>query len=180
MVRVSRKQIHAHLQQGDTAATKNEKGKALEGLICYLFETIPGITLKECNSMNTFESEEIDIVFWNDYDPQGLPSPAFPYVIFVECKNWSKKVSSSEVSWFDKKLQDRALTFGVLVAAHGITGEPEDLTRAHYIVSTALRERRRIIVITREDIENITDSIQLVKLFKKRLCELIVHQTCLS
>jgi len=52
MVRVSRKQIHAHLQQGDTAATKNEKGKALEGLICYLFETIPGITLRDFRKLN--------------------------------------------------------------------------------------------------------------------------------
>jgi len=68
---------------------------------------------------------------WNEFFSGGLPSPAFPPYILVECKNWSEKVSSNEVSWFDTKLRDRGLFLGILIATCGITGDPQRLTDAH-------------------------------------------------
>ncbi len=58
--------ILEHLQIGANGATNQIKGKAFENLAAYLFETIPGVPMVSRNTYNTFESEEIDIAFWND------------------------------------------------------------------------------------------------------------------
>jgi hypothetical protein len=57
---------------------------------------------------------------------EGL-NPAFPPWILVECKNWSTKVDSMNINWFDHKLQSRGLSLGILIAAQGITGDPRGL-----------------------------------------------------
>src|SRR5437762_7388870 len=113
-------EIQRRLQQCENTLTHYHKGKTLEDFICFLFEAVPGITAKR-NKKNVFETEEVDIFLWNEFSPGGLPSPAFPPWILIECKNWSQKVSSSEVSWFDTKLRDRGLSLGILVATQGIT-----------------------------------------------------------
>lgn len=179
MIQTFRAEVQRYLLQCDAASTMPQKGKAFEDLMCYLFETIPGITMARRNRKNVFNTEEIDILLWNEFITNGLPSPAFPPFILVECKNWSEKVGSIEVSWFDSKLRNRGLSFGILVAANGITGEPQHLTDAHSIVSKALFEQRRIIVITRSEIEDLTNSNDLVRLIRDKLCDLILTQSCL-
>ncbi len=169
--------IRRQLQQCDNATTHYHKGKTLEDLICFLFEAIPGITAKR-NKKSIFETEEIDIFLWNNFSPGGLPSPAFPSWILIECKNWSQKVSSSEVSWFDTKLRDRGLQLGILIATQGITGDPQRLTDAHFIVAKALSEQRKIIVITRDDIECLASGSDLVGLLIDKLSNLFLNMTC--
>src|SRR5712691_3088596 len=120
-------EIQKRLQLCDRATTKYHKGKALEDLICFLFEAVPGILTRR-NKKNIFETEEVDVFLWNEFFSGGLPSPAFPPYMLVECKNWSEKVSSNEVSWFDTKLRDRGLFLGILIATCGITGDPQRLT----------------------------------------------------
>lgn len=175
MARVSQARIVRFLARGDNGRTMTERGRALEGLICYLFASVPGISVTMRNRLNTFETEEIDVALWNDRDPQGLFF--LPHLILVECKNWSAPLSSVEVSWFDVKLRNRGLAFGVLVAANGISGNAEDRTAAHSIIAGALREQRQIVVITRQEIEGIKDSAQIVRLVKEKLCELAVTGT---
>ena len=175
MARVSQAGIQRFLERGDNGQTTTERGRALESLICYLFGKMPGISVTRRNWLDTFKSEEIDVAFWNDRNPRGLFF--LPYIILVECKNWSVPVSSAEVSWFDAKLRNRGLTFGVLVAAKGISGSAESRTAAHSIVAAALREQRQIVVITRQEIEAIRDTTQIVRLLKEKLCELAVAGT---
>ena len=171
-------EIRRQLQQCDSTATNYHKGKALEDLICFLFEAVPGITMIRRNKKNIFETEEVDVLLWNDFFPDGLPSPAFPSHILVECKNWSEKVGSIEVNWIDSKLRHKGLSLGILVATHGITGDPQRLTDAHFIVATALFEHRKIVLITREDMEGITSGSDLVRLLKEKVSDLILTQTC--
>lgn len=175
MARVSRPKILHFLELCENGQTTTEQGRALENLICYLFQKIPGISITSRNSMNISSSEEIDVAFWNEKVRHGLFF--LPEVILVECKNWSRPVSSIEVSWFDTKLRTRGLTHGVLIAANGITGNPNDLTSAHSIVAAALRDARRIIILTRQEIEVINDTAQLIRLFKEKLCKLAVTGT---
>ena len=175
MARISQRRISQFLQIGEYGTTTTDKGRALEDLVCYLFEKIPGISVTERNRMNVFDTEEIDVAFWNDKDHSGLSFA--PNILLVECKNWSAPVSSIEVSWFDTKLRSRGLYFGILIAANGITGNTEQLTAAHSIVAAAQREQRRIVIITREEIESFTNTAQLVMLFKRKLCELAVYGT---
>jgi len=166
-----------YLLIGDNASTTAEKGRAFEDLICYIFGKIPGISVSRRNTLNRSHSEEIDVAFWNKQNQSGFYF--LQNILLVECKNWSHPLGSTEVSWFDTKLRRRAQPFGILVAANGITGNAVDKTAAHNIISTALAEGRQCVVITRQEIENLTLSSELVLLIQTKLCELVVSGTIL-
>ena len=175
MASLSRKRIRDCLDNARDGLSTSEQGKALEDLICYIFGKVPGIEITQRNRLNAFHSEEIDVALWNNQHPQHF---AFlPNIILVESKNWSQPVGSSEVSWFDRKLQSRGLNFGILVAFRGITGSADDLTSAHKIIADSLRDQRRIVVLTVENFESLSDTSQLVVLMKQKLCELAVNGT---
>jgi len=171
----SKRTIRGYFARADRATTTSSKGKALEDLICYLFEKVPGLSITQRNVTNRFESEEIDVAFFNDQHPAGLK--AFDPVILVECKNWSSPVGSTEVVRFKDKIESRALNFGILIAANGITGSAEDGKHAHDIVSKALARGIRLVVLTREEIEALRTSKELVTLLKTKVCQLIVSGT---
>ncbi|MEQ1772295.1 MAG: restriction endonuclease, partial [Burkholderiales bacterium] len=133
MAAISQVTVGGYVQAGANGATTVDKGRALEDLICYVFSQVPGISITKRNEMNVFHTEEIDVALWNDCEADGLFF--LPNIILVECKNWSNSVGSSEVNWFDTKLRNRGLNFGVLVATNGITGDANDLTAAHSIVA---------------------------------------------
>ncbi len=98
-------------------------------------------------------------------------------LILVECKNWTSPVGSMDISWFLIKIRHRSLDFGILIAANGITGSNEDKKQAHDVVSKALADGIRMIVITRAEIESLLDTRDLVNMVKRKLCELIVSGT---
>jgi hypothetical protein len=177
MAALSSEQIRAFFEQGDRAPTRAEQGRALEDLACYVFGLVPGISVTMRNALNVFDSEEIDVAFWNELDPRGLPF--LPRILLVECKNWSRPVGSDEVAWFDRKLEARGLSFGILVAARGITGEPVGRTAAHQIVAQALRDQRQIIIFGRDELQGMTNTDELIQSTKEKLCELVVTGTAL-
>ncbi len=176
MAKYSRTIIRKYFRvSDDPRATTSEKGKALEDLTCYLFGKIRGISVSQRNALNTFDSEELDIDFWNEQHVLGLRS--FNAIILIECKNWSNPVDSSEITAFIAKIQNRALDFGILVAANGITGHARDVRQAHDIVSKALMRGVRLVVITRQEIEALRSSDELVTLLKEKVCQLVVSGT---
>ncbi len=177
MPEFSRAAVQRYWEASDRAQTTAEKGKALEDLICYLFESLPDITFSKRNALNAFASEEIDVAVWNQGSRQGLGF--LPEIILIECKNWSKPVGSEEVNWFDSKLKRRSQTFGILVAANGITGDPQRISAAHEIVRVALSEGRRLVVITRAEIDRLEAPNDLVRLLQEKLLELVVSGTLL-
>jgi Restriction endonuclease len=175
MVSISQTAVVAYFDAGVNGATTAERGRALEDLICYCFTQVPGISITRRNEMNAFNTEEIDVALWNDGHSDGFFF--LPNIILIECKNWSVAVGSAEVSWFDTKLRNRGLNFGVLVATNGITGDRIELTAAHSVVAAALRESRRLVVIRRDELIALTDSSELVHLIKEKLCDLAVAGT---
>lgn len=167
--------IQAHLAAVDHANTNDAKGKALEDLACYLFALVPGVSITERNPLNAFATEEIDIALWNEQDPAGLKS--FNSVILVECKAWSKPVGSEQVAWFLKKIEHRGLDFGLLLAMSGVTGDAQDKGQAHYEVAMALPKKIRIIVMTREEIEALSTTDELVTQIRRKVCQLAIAGT---
>jgi Restriction endonuclease len=152
-----------------------EKGRALEDLACYIFEKVPGISIAKRNALNDFSSEEIDVAFWNKKVKRGFYF--LDDVVIVECKNWSSPLGSAEVNWFDTKIKHRGLSFGILIAANGITGNPADRTAAHQVIATAQVEKRRMVVITSGEIRDLESSDDLVLIVQEKLCELAVSGT---
>jgi Restriction endonuclease len=175
MTAIDSEHIAALLAFGDKATTPAERGRALEDLIVYLFELVPGISVTARNELNAFGAEEIDVAFWNDGDPSGLR--LFDHIILVECKNWSSPVGYPELAVFLDKLQSRGRPQGILIAAAGITGNPRDLTNAHSVLARALSQGKEIIVLTRYEIEQFTDTLQLVRLLKQKRAQLAVSGT---
>jgi hypothetical protein len=167
--------IKGCFQLANTAPTAAAKGKALEDVACYVFGMIPGLELSERNKKNVYDTEEIDVAFWNEQHPAGLKNLNF--IILVECKNWSSPVGSSEVSWFITKIQDRGLDFGILLAANGVTGSAAEKDAAHDVVSKALARGTRVILFTRDEIERLVTSEELVIGIKRKLCQLTVMGT---
>jgi hypothetical protein len=165
-------EVNRFFSVSDNATTAFEKGRALEDLTCYLFELIPGIKVSKRDQMNVAHTEEIDIAFWNDRLPEGL---AFlPYIIIVECKNHTRAVDTRDVSYFITKIRNRGFDFGILVATNGITGSSQELNDAHSQISSALKDKIHIIVMTRDEIERLANSEDLIGLIKEKLCELAV------
>ena len=172
---IDRAIVQAHLDQGRNRQTTAQQGRALEDLICYVLGCVPGIAITHRNEMNVFQTEEIDVAVWNDALGDGLFF--LPNIVLVECKNWSARVGSAELSWFDAKLRTRGLTFGILVTTLGITGQAADLTAAHAVIAAALRDGRRLIVISTDELLAVGSAEALVHLIKLKLCDLAVKGT---
>lgn len=172
---LSSRKMKALLQLAHNGTTTTAKGRSLVDLLCYVFGKVPGIAITHRDQLNTFHSEEIDIALWNERLSGALDF--LPNIILIEAKNWSNAVGSSEVAWFDRKLQSRGLDFGVLVAINGITGNAVDRTAAHEVIAACLREQRRLVVITGDDLSTLRTTDKLVTLIKIKLCELAVTGT---
>jgi hypothetical protein len=167
--------VQAYIDAGRNGPTTVEQGRALEELICYVLGQVPGVSITHRNELNAFETEEIDVAVWNDGAADGFFF--LPNIILVECKNWSNRVGSSEINWFDAKLRNRGLAFGILVTTLGITGQAADVTAAHAIVAAALRDGRRLVVLTTDELLAINSTEELVRLIKLKLCDLAVKGT---
>jgi hypothetical protein len=163
--------IRGYLAVVDNPPNNAAKGKAFEDLACYLLDGIPGIKITARNEMNTFATEEIDVACKNDNHPAGLGGlDAF---FLVECKGWTDAVTSEQVSWFLTKVRHRGLRFGVLIAANGITGEPEHLSRAHFLVNMEMAQfGTRMVIVTRQEIEQLTSGERFAELIVEKVCRL--------
>lgn len=175
MAAISAEILQGFIETGRNAATTAEQGRALEDLISYVLGLIPGVAITHRNELNAFDTEEIDVAIWNDAPDEGLFF--LPHIILVECKNWFKAVGSEEVNWFDTKLRNRGLSFGILITTRGITGNAADITAAHQIVATALKEQRKLIIITTDELLALQDTDALIRLIKTKLCDLAVKGT---
>lgn len=110
------------LDQARAATNSAGKGALLEAAFEALVRAEEGrLEVIEKNLRN--RDEELDLVVANQLpDPfwTALGSP----LIFVECKNWSKKVDVNEARVFETKIADHGslCKVGIFVALGGITG----------------------------------------------------------
>jgi hypothetical protein len=164
--------IQRYLDLGRNSATAAQRGRAMEDMICYVLGLVPGVAITHRNEKNAFLTEEIDVAVWNDAVADGFFF--LPNIVLVECKNWSTRVGSAELSWFDAKLRSRGLLYGILVTTIGLTGQSADTTAAHSVLAGALRDGRRLIVITTDELLASGSTEALVHLVKRKLCDLVL------
>jgi hypothetical protein len=173
--RIARKPLHAAITRVMEAVGPVDKGRALEDFLCYLFPLVPGIEIAQRNALNAFATEEVDVALWNNRNGRGFYF--LPNLLLVECKNWRHACGSQEVAYFVNRLRHRGCDHGILLAVNGVTGIPEDLTRAHFEIATALADGVRVVVLTLGDIESLRSTEELVDLLKRKLCQLVVSGT---
>lgn len=148
-----------------TAGNTDAQGKAYEALAVYLFESVAGC-LVEHNVTSVFGTEQIDVAVGNGRHQDGLA--LLPSVILVECKDWEQPVDSKTVGYFLNILTGRSVEVGILIAANGITGKREELTRAHALGITALARGIKLLVVTTEEIRVLACSADFVELLHRR------------
>lgn len=173
MIPYDKEKIRKYIENSEKTSTKQEKGKLYEDLACYIFEMIPGVVIAKRNSMNQYNTEEVDVSIWNDKFSDGLHF--LNNIFLVECKNWSNPVKSVDVNWFATKVEDRGLDFGILVAAHGITKENDEVKRAQSILTGYLRKHIQIIVLEKDEILALDTTDDIILLIKNKICELVVN-----
>jgi hypothetical protein len=176
MPRYLQRKIRTLLQESDDAPTSDEKGEKLEELTRYLFEKIPGVSFHGKNILDENRAHELDVVFWNATNQSEIGF--LDLVLIVECKNTGSPVSSSSVGWFVRKLQDRGVNSAILVALNGITGVADGSSNAYSEVLSALvRDKIKILVVTREEMLAFTHTDDLVELLKKKMMALTLYKT---
>lgn len=174
MPSLSPKLIARAFLDGDHASTAHARGAALEKLLIHLFEKIPGVRLVERDVRVAGGSEEIDLVFWNDRIPAGLPF--LPNLLFFECKNWTHPVDSASVVHFINKIRTRHVEFGFLVASNGITGDETMLTAARQHVYNALvADNIKILLVDRLELCGLTHTKWLIALLQNKIAQVILR-----
>lgn len=146
----------------------------LEDLIAAVFTAIPGVEVRARNARSVFDNEELDLVMTNSREEGGLPMVG-PF-LSVECKNWSRPVGSTELSWFATKLRRSNQELGVLVAANGVTGTQAGLTAAHFEAATALAEGQQILILGLSELGWMKSGEQLAELLIEKLSRLIARR----
>jgi hypothetical protein len=171
---ISHRRVHEAFARGDGAPTPYEKGQALEDLLAYAFQKYQGVRLVDRNVHVANGSEEIDLVFWNDRLPRGLPF--LSNVLMFECKNWTAAVGSDAVVYFANKIRTRHLEYGFLIAANGVTGDADDLTAAHqHLHNFLVQDNTKIIIIDRAELCGMRSTQELAALIQKKIARIILR-----
>jgi hypothetical protein len=171
---ISTRRVNQAFIEGDAALTAHAKGQALEDLLVYAFEKYPGLRLIERDVRVAAGSEEIDLVFWNERRPNGLPF--LPHILMFECKNWAQPVDSAAVVYYANKIHTRHLEYGFLIAANGVTGDEQDLRASRqHLHNSLIQDNVKIIVINRGELCGLKSTQQLTALIQQKIAQIILR-----
>jgi hypothetical protein len=123
-----------------------EKGRKLEDLATYLFLLIPGLVPRR-NILDETLASETDIVIRNLTPNSTVISDLLGRHFLVECKNWARPVSVQQVGYFLYRIRLTHASFGIMFAAHGITGNQAEETAAHSLIRKAFHEDGTVCIV---------------------------------
>jgi hypothetical protein len=149
--RAARGEARQLMQQLDTERSADMKGRVLEELMAVIFQSHPDLIVSQRRLR--LGDQEIDLVVDNHADHrlwEKLESPFF----LVECKNWASSVGTNEIRDFETKVRDHQpyARLGILVAIGGFSRE------ARTALARASREPYQLVLVRREDIEQLIDT----------------------
>lgn len=140
----------------EQAASNDEKGKSLEALARFLFDSVPSLNCKYPNLQT--RSSEIDLVI--EYDRSVGHIPLFEELgryCLVECKNWGKPVGVGPVRDFMGKLDKCKTRLGIIFSKSGVTGVDSGADALREIQSRFDRDGVFLLVFSLEDLRSIKD-----------------------
>jgi hypothetical protein len=144
------------IESVERTETNEEKGKSLEALARFLFDSVPPLRCKYSNLQT--RSSEIDLVI--EYDRSKGTLPLFEELgryCLVECKNWSKPVGVAPVRDFMGKLDKCKTKLGVIFSKNGVTGVDAGADALREIQSRFDRDGLFLLVFSLEDLRGIRD-----------------------
>lgn len=138
--------------------SKGEKGKKLEELSTILFQKSAGSLLDVYRNCRT-STNEIDLLIrWTERARLSGVQAAFPCFgdsFLCECKNYDGPVNVTYVGKFSSLMSAANTNFGIMILWEGITGRNKWSDSQGLIKKIALREKRYIIVLDKDDLEKI-------------------------
>jgi len=129
----------------------------------------------ERDTLNPYESEEIDVVAWNERDPRGFNF--LPTTIVVEAKSWTNPVGAPALTEFVYKLEQRSQKYGFFIALNGITGTPSEKNAARDRIRSALQKDIHVIVVKGSDLGSFRSGEDFVRFVKVQLCRIAASGT---
>ncbi|TET06329.1 MAG: hypothetical protein E3J86_15075 [Candidatus Thorarchaeota archaeon] len=155
-------ELESLLIAAKNATSTDTKGKTLEKLAEYVFNSVEGFSVLP--SVRTSTGELDRIVRVERYDDPFILSIGAHFII--EAKNWKTPVSAKDVALFSTKLQKHQCKFGVLVAMNGITGEGK--RDAQGIIYDSFKDGITIVVIAEDDIKQIVEGKDLIEILREK------------
>lgn len=138
--------------------SKGEKGKKLEELSTILFQKSAGSLLDVYRNCRT-STNEIDLLIrWTERARLSGVQAAFPCFgdsFLCECKNYDGPVNVTYVGKFSSLMSAANTNFRIMISWEGITGRNKWSDSQGLIKKIALREKRYIIVLDKDDLEKI-------------------------
>lgn len=175
----SHKKIAARLAEGDATNVTEEIGEALEDVVGWTLCSLRGVRVLKRDFVDRAGSSEVDLFLFNN--PRLSPIEFLPAFLLVECKNWGAPVGSATVRDFIGKLLASKLKVGILVAAHGITGDRNDQTAANNVIQQNFDAHEiKVIVLKRSDIEAFRSTEDIVLLLEERYGEACLRSTTIA
>jgi len=166
--------IRAELRAIRGTRESKAKGQRLEAFLARVLCSVRGMTLEEQDVESAYETEEIDLYFWNDRARDGLHFLDCPLI--VECKAWSGPVAGRELRTFATLLRDKGRSSGVFFALEGITGDALQRSAGFFHLAAAMAGGQTDLVITGNDLETIESSADLVRLLRRRMLDQVRRQ----
>lgn len=157
------------LDNAESASEAAVRGRLFEDLLTYIFECVPEVRVVQ-NSVNFFGAEQVDIAVGHRGAFGSLPNH-----FLVECKNYEHPVDSKAVGYFLYICISKKVQLAVICASNGLTGNADDLTYAHSLALAASALGLRLVVLTRNDIVNLTDHLSIVELLEDRHLKAIAN-----
>ena len=162
----------------DETATSQQRGTALEQAASTMIGAIPGVLQPVIDVVDYATAGEIDILFPNQAHRQGLWF--LDRAFLCECKNWRVPVGANEIRIFADKMRERNCRDGILIASHGITGNPAFLTAANHQVARALEAGREILVLDWQDLQPVRSARAVKELLEQKWIRLKSFRTSVN
>jgi hypothetical protein len=166
--------IRAELTAIQGTRESEAKGQRLEALLARVLCSVRGMTLEDQDVENAYDTEEIDLYFWNELAQDGLHFLDCPLI--VECKAWSRPVSGNDLRAFATLLRDKGRSNGIFVALEGITGDAVQRSAGFFHLASAMADGQTVLVVTGADLETIDSPADLIQLLRRRLLDQVRGQ----
>ena len=152
----SRQCLELYTAIKDGGLTRGEKGKRLEELSTILFEKSVENLFDVYRNCRT-STNEIDLLIrWTENARlSGINSsfPCFGDSFLCECKNYDGPVNVTYVGKFCSLMLVTNTYFGIMVSWDGVTGRGKWSDSKGLIKKIALRDKRFIVVLDKDDLE---------------------------
>ncbi|AUZ25983.1 acetylglutamate semialdehyde dehydrogenase [Bacillus cabrialesii] len=168
-----------NLHQPKVKANKREKGKALEELVTFLFNTTS--IFKVLENIHT-STNEIDVIMTLNSKGRRFLSEGFldnKFDIFLaECKNYNKTIGVTWVGKFWSLLNSSPTKLGIIFSYHGLSGrkwaDGIGLTKKIYMSKERIEDKICIIDFNIKDFEQIAEGHSILDIISSKIQALML------